>query len=34
MVPVSVVQEIGLGVAQKVLLVYGVVLYWAIGGEI
>ncbi|GAQ03679.1 hypothetical protein ALT_1000 [Aspergillus lentulus] len=34
MVPVSVVEEIGLGVAQKVLLVYGVVLYWAIGGEI
>ncbi|EAL89236.1 Acetyltransferase pyr8 [Aspergillus fumigatus] len=34
MVPVSVVGEIGLRVAQKVLLVYGVVLYWAIGGEI
>ncbi|RHZ57400.1 acetyltransferase pyr8 [Aspergillus thermomutatus] len=34
MVPVSVVEEIGLGAVQKILLVYGVFLYWAIGGEI
>ncbi|KAJ5360904.1 hypothetical protein N7517_010095 [Penicillium concentricum] len=34
MVPVSVVEEIGLGTAQKILLGYGLFVYWAIDGEI
>ncbi|PKX95169.1 uncharacterized protein P174DRAFT_439798 [Aspergillus novofumigatus IBT 16806] len=34
MVPVSIVEGIGLGAAGKLWLAYGLVLYWAIGGEI
>jgi hypothetical protein len=33
MLTVSVVEGIGLGAAQKTLLVYGFFLYWATGGE-
>ncbi|OQE38532.1 hypothetical protein PENCOP_c008G07844 [Penicillium coprophilum] len=34
MVPVSVVEEIGLGTTQKILLGYGLFVYWLVGGEI
>ncbi|KAJ5815877.1 hypothetical protein N7447_008110 [Penicillium robsamsonii] len=33
-VPTGVVEEIGLGAAQKLLLGYGLFVYWAVGGEI